>query len=148
MRVALDTNILVYVEGVDDVVRKEQAASLIRALPPAETFVPAQVLGELFNVLTRKARWPPAQARVAVRSWHDTFPVIETSSTVLLSAADLCAARLLRIWDAIVLSAAAEADCSLLFSEDLQDGFIWRDVKVVNPFAVKRHKLLEELLGE
>ena len=30
-----------------------------------------QALGELFTVLTRKARWPAAEARAAILGWHD-----------------------------------------------------------------------------
>jgi hypothetical protein len=33
-------------------------------------------------------------------------------------------------------------------SEDLKDGFSWRGVTVVNPFAAMRHPLLGALLGE
>jgi prevent-host-death family protein len=46
------------------------------------------------------------------------------------------------------LSLAAESDCRLLLSEDLQDGFTWRGVSVTNPFGSKRHALLDALLGE
>jgi predicted nucleic acid-binding protein len=137
MRLALDTNILVYVEGVDGLERKEKAVDLIRQLSPGETLVPVQALGELFHVLVRKARWSRTQARIAVESWHDTFPVIETTSAVLLAALRLAAEHNLVTWDAIILSAAAEADCGLLLSEDMQDGFTWRGVTVVNPFAAK-----------
>jgi predicted nucleic acid-binding protein len=34
-----------------------------------------------------------------------------------------------------MLAAAAQADCRLLLSEDMQDGFTWRSVTVRNPFA-------------
>ena len=37
---------------------------------------------------------------------------------------------------------AADAGCRLLLSEDLQDGFTWRGVTVVDPFADKPHPLL------
>jgi hypothetical protein len=36
----------------------------------------------------------------------------------------------------------------LALSEDMQDGFSWRGVTVVNPFASKRHPLLDGLLDE
>ncbi len=148
MRVALDTNILVYVEGINGFEPKETAAGLIRKLPGSDTFIPVQVLGELFLVLLRKAGWSPAQARTAVLSWHDTFPVIETSSTILLAGIELSVAHKLRIWDAVILAAAAEAECRLLLSEDLQDGFAWRGVTVVNPFARKKNEVLKSLLDE
>jgi predicted nucleic acid-binding protein len=146
MRIALDTNILAYVEGVNGGAQKKIAAELIRKLPEASTFLPVQVLAELFRVLVRKARWSPAQARTAVLSWQDAFPLIETSPSVLLAAIDLAADHGLSIWDAVILAAAAAAGCRLLLSEDLQEGFTWSGVTVANPFAAKRHDLLASVL--
>jgi predicted nucleic acid-binding protein len=54
-----------------------------------------------------------------------------------LAAADLAADRRLGIWDAVILSAASKAGCRLL---------LWGGVSVANPFAPKRHDLLEALL--
>lgn len=61
-------------------------------------------------------------------------------------AADLAADHQLSTWDAVVLSTASEAGCRLLLSEDLQDGFTLGGVTVTNPFASKRHPVLEALL--
>jgi len=146
-RIALDTNILAYVEGVNGAEAKQPAAELIRKLPESSTFLPVQVLGELFRVLLRKARWPAPRAKLAVLSWQDTFPLIETSPSVLLAALDLAADHGLNIWDAVIVAAAAEAGCRLLLSEDLQDGFTWRGVTVANPFAAKRNELLKAILS-
>jgi predicted nucleic acid-binding protein len=148
VKLALDTNILVYAEGVNGVALKKTAVDIIRRLSPENTFVPVQVLGELFYVLLRKARVKRESARTAILTWYDDFPVIETSPAVLLAAADLSVDHGLRIWDAVILAAAAGAGCRLLLSEDLQEGFTWNGVTVANPFAAKRHELLEALLGE
>lgn len=64
----------------------------------------------------------------------------------MVAAADLSTDHRFSIWDAVILSAAAQG-CRLLLSEDLQDGFTWGGVTVVNPFASPRHTLLEALLG-
>jgi len=104
-------------------------------LPPAAGVVPVQVLGELFNVLVRKAGKSRIDARDAMLSWRDAFSVVETSSEVMLGAADLATDHQLGIWDAVILSAAAQGGCRLLLSEDLQEGFTWAGVTVINPFA-------------
>ncbi len=147
MRIALDTNILAYAEGVNGSARKKAALELVRKLPESSTFVPVQVLGELFRVLVGKAGFSGVQTRAAVLGWQDTFPLIETSPAILLAATDLAVHHVLSIWDAIILSAASAAGCRLLLSEDMQDGFIWSGVTVVNPFAAAPHPLLRMLLG-
>jgi predicted nucleic acid-binding protein len=148
VRVALDTNILAYAEGVNGAAMKQTALELIQKLPQDAVLLPVQILGELFSLLVRKARRTPAEARKAILSWKDAFSLIETSSEVLIAAADLATDHKLSIWDSVVLSASAEADCRFLLSEDLQAGFTWRGVTVANPFSSARHELLAELLDD
>lgn len=135
MRVALDTNILVYAEGLNGEDRKQRAHAALTSFAADELMVPAQALAELFTVLTRKARWPAAKARAAVLTWHDACLVADTTSSVLLEAMDLAAMHQYSLWDAIMLAAAAQAGCRVLLSEDMQDGFIWRGVEIRNPFV-------------
>jgi predicted nucleic acid-binding protein len=149
MRLALDTNILAYAEGVNGATGKKAAAiAILKKLSPASTFLPVQVLGELFAVLVRKAGRSPERARAAILSWKDSFPLIETSPSVLLAATDLAVHHRLSIWDAVILSAAAAGGCRLLLSEDLQSGFTWSGVTVANPFSQGKNELLEGLIGE
>jgi len=145
MNVAVDSNILAYAEGVNGATNRAAALGLLQALPPETTMVPVQALGELFAVLVRKAGKSRAEAAAAVLSWGDAFPLIETSNDVLLAATDLAQAHQLGLWDAVMLSAAADARCRLLLSADLQEGFTWRGVTVTNPFASRRHPLLDAL---
>jgi predicted nucleic acid-binding protein len=135
VRVALDTNLLVYAEGVNGEARRSFTQEVLGALASDEIIVPAQALAELFTVLTRKARWPVAQARAAVLSWHDACLVADMTSAVLLEAMDLAAMHQYSLWDAIMLVGAAQAGCRVLLSEDMQNGFIWRGVEIRNPFA-------------
>lgn len=148
MRIALDSNILVYVEGVNGIEQKLAAAEIIRKVPQSDIVLPVQVLGELFHVLSRKARWSPARVKAAILSWKDSFYILETSPSVLLAAMDLAVDHQIGVWDAVILAAAAGAGCRLLLSEDLHDGFTWGGVTVVNPFAAKKHELLMEALGD
>jgi predicted nucleic acid-binding protein len=147
VKVALDTNVLAYAEGVNGGTRREAALDLLRKLPPDATVLPVQVLGELFHVLVRKAGRPRSDARGAMLDWRDAFASVETSPEIMLAAADLAADHQLGIWDSVILSAASHAGCRLLLSEDLQDGFTWGGVTVTNPFAPSRHALLEAMLN-
>ncbi len=142
MRIALDTNVLVYAAGVNGSERQRAAIELLGKLSESETFLPVQVLGELFRVLVRKAKISPQVARTTILRFRDTYPLIETSSSVFLSATDLAVDHKIGIWDAVKFGAAAEAGCRLLLSEDLDEGFTWGGVTVVNPFSSTRHPLL------
>jgi predicted nucleic acid-binding protein len=146
MRIALDTNVLAYAEGVNGAAMRDKALGLIERLPPEAIVLPVQTLGELFHVLVRKASRRPSRARAAVLSWRDAYRVIETSAAVIVNATDLASDHGLTIWDSVVLAASAEAECRLLLSEDLQEGFTWRGVTVTNPFAPTPHPILAALL--
>lgn len=148
MKIAFDTNVLAYAEGINGAERRDAAVALIRRLPQQAVVIPVQVLGELFNALVRKAGKSRRDARDALLSWRDSFSVVETSPEVMLAAADLATDHQLGIWDAVILSAASQAGCRLLLSEDLQESFTWAGVTVVNPFSSPRHALLNALLGE
>ena len=126
---------------------RDRALELIQRIPASAVVLPVQTLGELFNVLVRKARRRPVRAQSAVLSWRDAFAVQQTSVDVMVSATDLAASHGLTIWDSVVLATAAEGECRLLLSEDLQDGFTWRGVTVANPFAQELHPLLESLIA-
>jgi len=148
VRIALDTDVLAYAEGINGAKRRDAALALISRLPQEAAVVPVQVLGELFNVLVRKGGKSRRDARDALLTWRDTFSAVETSPEVMLAAADLATDHQLGIWDAVILSAAAQAGCRLLLSEDLQEGFTWAGVTVVNPFASPQHAMLHALVGE
>lgn len=64
----------------------------------------------------------------------------------MVDAMDLASNHDLTIWDSVVLAASAQAECRLLLSEDLQDGFTWRGVTVTNAFASRLHPLLATML--
>jgi len=70
MKVALDTNVLAYAEGTNGAAMRDKALELIQRLPVGALVLPVQTLGELFNVLVRKAKRRPARARAAVLSWR------------------------------------------------------------------------------
>jgi len=145
MRIALDTNVLAYAAGVNGRERQRAALELLGKLSESETFLPVQALGELFRVLGGKAKISPRLARTTILRYRDTYPLVETSAEVFLSATDLAVDHKINIWDAVIFSAAAEAGCRLLLSEDLQEGFTWGGVTVANPFAAVRHPLLDPL---
>ena len=111
MRIAIDTNVLAYAEGVGDAPRCKKAANLIAKLNVSDVVLPAQVLGELYNVLTRKANRSAPDARDAILSWADAFLVADSTHAAVVAACDLAAAHQLQFWDALIVSVAVAQQC-------------------------------------
>lgn len=121
---------------------------LIDHLPPEDIVIPAQVLGELTVVLLRRGARTRNEARSIVLRWREIAGLVpETNLATIGSALDLSTAHDLQFWASIILCAAAEGNCSLLLSEDMQDGFVHRGVTVANPFAESQHPLLISALA-
>jgi predicted nucleic acid-binding protein len=133
VKIAIDTNVLAYAAGTDDLHRQLLALDVLNRLPKEMRVIPVQVLGELFRVLVRKAKLPLAQARDIVSRWRSMVPTVDTTEAVMMSAVELAASHRLPICDAVILAAAASQSCSLLLSEDMQEGFSWSGVTIVNP---------------
>jgi predicted nucleic acid-binding protein len=142
---AFDTDLLAYAEGVNDPDRQAAAQRVIDAIPAGSVFLPVQVLGELFQVLVRKGKRTPRQARDAVASWQAGYRTVPTTDAILVAAIGLAADHQVFIWNAVVIAAAAAAGCHLLLSEDMHEGFTWGGVTIVNPFAATPHPLLADL---
>lgn len=145
MKVALDTNLLVYLDSSTHDPRREEVSSLLRRIPADQIVVPVQVLAEYVRVLVYKQGYPLEEARQLLLVWIETYATVKTSAEIVLAAADLSADHRIAHWDAIVLASAASAGCRLLLSEDMHDGFNWAGLTVVDPFQRPRHPLLSFL---
>ena len=129
--VFFDTNVLVYVVGQQD-----ERTAPAEALIAGGGVVSVQVLNELASVSRRKLglTWEDiGEALAAIRTLCPS-PVpltIETHEAGLRIAAQYA----YHIYDALVVAAALEAECTTLYSEDLQDGQIVDGrLTIRNPF--------------
>ena len=142
MKIALDTNILAYAEGAGDDARCSAARALLGELSTNNMVIPAQALGELYRVLTGKLKRDAEAVRSTLLGWSDAYEVADSTWPTFQAAIDLACDHRMQIWDGLILSVAAENHCRLLLSEDLQHGFTWHGVTVINPFEHARHPLL------
>jgi predicted nucleic acid-binding protein len=145
-RVALDTNVLAYAEAINEDVRNAKALDLIARLPASSIVIPYQALGELHALLVRKAKLTAMQASQRVRAWTALAEIEGSTPDILDSALNLAANHHFSIWDATILCASSKAGCNLLLSEDMQNGFTWNGVTIVNPFLDTMHPYLSEIL--
>ncbi len=132
MTVFLDTNVLVYLLDHRDREKHSRARELIRSAP-TRPWVSTQVLIELHNVMTRKLGFTREEAQFAVES--NEYAVQTADAQLVYDAVATATKHQLRIYDAMILEAAARAGCDELWTEDLPTGSTLRRVKIVNPFT-------------
>jgi predicted nucleic acid-binding protein len=133
----VDANVLVYACD-SSAARKQQAArALLERLWERNTgCVSVQVLQEFFVAVTKKVARPlPAEdAKARIREFA-TWRVFSPTADDVLSAIDLHTQAKVGFRDAMIVLAAAETGCDVLWTEDLTDGRTLRGVRIRNPFA-------------
>lgn len=143
MLAALDSNIMIYAEGLNDEPRQNVARAHLEALGKKRVVVPLQAIGEMAIAHIRLARRDAAFAAERARDWQERYPVQETTRAVFEGALTIMQLHKFRIWDSIILSAAFAAGASVLLSEDMHSGFRWQGVTIVNPLLFDPPTLLE-----
>jgi predicted nucleic acid-binding protein len=108
MRLALDSNILIYAEGGNDAERQIAAHRIIGGVPPSQILVPLQSAAETFRWLVHKGGMDRAKASARTSWWLEKFATQDTNREVFASAVELAAAHRIQFFDAIILSAASE----------------------------------------
>lgn len=146
MLVAFDTNILIHAGRFNDEERAAKANAIRDALPPEQSVIPTQVIGEFYHAIVGKFRIDRREAARACEWLRLSAHVRVATERDFTEALSLSATHNLQFWDALILVTAAEAGCALLLSEDMQDGFVHRGVTVANPFADPLHPLLADAL--
>jgi predicted nucleic acid-binding protein len=136
-RFFLDTNIFVYSATDDDPAKARIATGLIRkAIATHKGVVSYQVVQEFFNLaLKRFERRMNFEDRQEYLS-RVFRPLLKIHSSLALyeEALRLHTANKLQWYDALIVGAARESGCAILYSEDLQHGQKFGSLKIVNPF--------------
>jgi predicted nucleic acid-binding protein len=127
----LDTNVLIYA-----VAKNDPRASKAEALLASGGVVSIQLLNEFVSVARRKLGMSWKEVRefldLICVLCPDPVPISLDTHKAALAIAEKYGYS---IYDALVASAALEAGCKTLYSEDLQDGqIINRQLTIRNPF--------------
>jgi predicted nucleic acid-binding protein len=133
----LDSNIFIYAYDQREPVKQSIADNLIRGLAiGGDAVISYQVIHEFFNwaLVKGPVKMPQDEAQ---RYLTVTFRpmLIVASSVALVSGAIRIQDRYRLSWyDSLIVSAAQQAGCDILYSEDLQHGQQFGTVTVQNPF--------------
>ena len=129
-----DTNVLVYTDDRSSPAKQRRAIDLVAEHRRAGSgVVSLQALQEYFVAVTRKLQVDAKTARRKVELIAE-FDVAAPDVRDILAAIDLHRLHGFSFWDALVLRSAAQAGCTTLFTEDLQDHREIDGIHIVNPF--------------
>ena len=131
----LDTNVLVYTLG-----QREDRTPVAEALLAAGAVISVQVLNELVAVARRRLAMPWSDVTAALEAINVLCPSpVSLDVRTHSDALRLAAAHGYHIYDALIIAAALESNCTTLYSEDLHSGqVIDGRLTIRNPFVAKR----------
>ena len=136
-RFFLDTNIFVYSFDQSSAAKSQKSAQLIReALTTQKGVISYQVVQEFFNVALRRFSQPmqAADAEQYLSTVFRPLLAVHSSQALYAEALHLHSQSGLSWYDSLIVSAAIQARCDLLFTEDLQHGQRFGSLQVTNPF--------------
>ena len=138
-RFFLDTNIAVYCFDSSAPRKQETAKELItHAASSSMGVVSFQVLQEFCNVASNSRRLNLAQERIMAYVSLVLQPMnqVTTSPALLERALAVRQAHSFSFYDCLIISAALQAQCTTLYSEDMQHGQLVGSLKIINPFLM------------
>ncbi len=114
-----------------------RATQLIRrAVETRKGIISYQVVQEFFNVALRRFAQPMtvAEGEQYLATVFRPLMVVHSSQALYGEALRLSDRYRLAWFDSLIVAAAVEGRCSILYSEDLQHGQRFGDLQVENPF--------------
>jgi predicted nucleic acid-binding protein len=136
-RFFLDTNIFVYSFDQSAVAKARKAVKLIRkALTTQKGIISYQVVQEFFNVALKRFSQPMTltDAEQYLGTVFRPLLGVHSSQALYAEALHLQAQCRLSWYDSLIVSAAVQAQCDFICTEDLQHGQRFGSLRVANPF--------------
>ena len=133
----LDTNILVYSFDTQNPDKMKLASQLIGdALEDQKGCISFQIIQEFSNVSTQKFTPPLNQNEIEKYVNRVLIPLctVYASPDLYLEALDIKYRWKFSFYDSLVIAAALEANCKVLYSDDLQHQQKIRELTIVDPF--------------
>ncbi|SKB29597.1 Predicted nucleic acid-binding protein, contains PIN domain [Parapedobacter luteus] len=131
-RYALDSNILIYLHEKDAGSHKRIVAQRLVVDTP---IVSPQVVSEYLNVCQRRLSMDKLESIDALMQWLPYSLLTGFSQEVYQHTQKLIKRYQFQLFDAVVVAYALSADCSLLYSEDMQHNMlVEKRLRIINPF--------------
>jgi predicted nucleic acid-binding protein len=137
-RFFLDTNIFVYSFDRTAAAKNRRATQLIReAVSTRKGIVSYQVVQEFFSLALRRFAEPMSvpEAEHYLGAVFRPLLAVQSSLALVSEALRLTDRYRLSWYDSLIVAAAIEGGCGVLYSEDLQHGQRFGQLKVENPFV-------------
>ncbi len=127
----IDSNIWLYA-FMDESSPKHAAAMAL--IQQNRVVLSTQVVNEVCSNLIRKAGYTEPEIQQTIQNWVAIYPILDVTLPIIRQASVLRVAYRVSYWDSLILATAQDAGCSVVYSEDMQDGLRIGALTLLNPF--------------
>ncbi len=125
-----DTNTLLYIAGSDPA-----KAARTEELVDGGGTISVQVLNEMANVARRKMQLDWNETHTLLETFRDLLTVKPITVQVHDLGLAMAERYRLSLYDAMIVASALDADCTTLWSEDMQHGLVVEGrMRILDPF--------------
>ena len=133
VKVFADTNILLYAFSKNEEEKQQKALEILDNSWPT---ISTQVIREFISVGTTKHKQPLEKVMRQVRNIADVVDIINEDMEIIDKGIEIHQRYEFRFYDSLIIAAAITANCTILYSEDMQHGqVIEKTLTIVNPFV-------------
>lgn len=130
-KIALDTNVLVYLHDASNPVKRATAKNLLADNPN----ISSQVVSEYLNTMRRLLELPKDELLAQAAGLFSGCTILPSLPDTLLLASALVKKYQFQMFDAVIVAAAIEGSCDILYSEDMHHGLVVdKRLTITNPF--------------
>ena len=143
-RVFIDTNILIY-NYSEEKDKRERALRIIEENQDKDIVISLQIVNEFVNILKKKFQKDHEEIRNALEEIESVFVIWELSLNLIKDSIRVSERYKYSYYDSLVISAALDSGCSILYTEDMQHNqSIDNKLKIINPFKLPLKRTLRQ----
>jgi predicted nucleic acid-binding protein len=130
----IDSNIWLYAFIETQDAGKSSVAKSVIQNKDISIVVSTQIINEVSINLIRKADFPEEKIRELIASFYKKYGVIGIEREIIFKSSEMREQHNFSFWDSIIFTSALYAGADVLYSEDMQDGFMIEKTQIINPF--------------
>ncbi|MBA4349340.1 MAG: DNA-binding protein [Thermodesulfovibrio sp.] len=133
-KIFVDTNVLVYFISAEED-RKVKARGVI--FSGKDVYISSQVMSEFISVCFSKSLLESEDISALVDNFLESLRFSSVDESTIKKSLRIKKDFQYSYWDSLIIASALENNCSVLYTEDMQDGqIIDNKLTIVNPFKI------------
>lgn len=137
-KIFFDTNMIVYLFDLGEPNKRKKVTKLLHKLVDnSRLFISSQVVNEFINYSTKKIEneITDEELKENLQFLNELFIISSLNFSTSVEAVKIKNRYKFSFWDSLIIAAAFESDCNILYTEDLHHSqILYSKLKIINPF--------------